>query len=200
MKPSRINEIKHVFVSYRVSRKDLALRMSGAAESAGWIADTIEEDLNCPYPRGSPEESKWLTDEFAERIEPGCTFVALVSDDATQSRWLLWEAIEGFTKAYRVIVVWLSGEDPLELVFPLSKRWYRFIDSPQSFIVDARSDGDLAIRAVAKILGPTRRYRIIVRLQQIAIVALSLALVLFPITVLLGTSLLVTVYRSHSRR
>lgn len=189
MAPSKSHQIKRVFVSYRVSQKDLALRMSGAAEAVGWISDTVEEDLNCPYPRGSPEESKWLTDEFAKRIEPGCTFVALVSEDAAQSRWLLWEAVEGFTKAYRVIVVWLSGsEDPLKIVFPLSRRWYRFIDSPQSFIVDARSDAGLAIRAVTKILGPSRRYRIIFRLQQISTVVISLGFVLFPVTVLLGTS------------
>lgn len=185
-----MKETKHVFVSYRISRKDLAVRMSDAAESVGWIVDTIEEDLNSPFPPGSPEESKWLTDTFAERIEPGCTFISLVSDDADKSRWILWEALEGFTKAYRVIVCWQSGSDPEKIVFPLSRYMYRIMASPQSFIVDARNDPELAITAVKKILSPSRRYRVFFRLQQGLTVLLSVAMLLLPGTVLLGTSML----------
>src|SRR5215212_2371264 len=98
--PSR--QINRVFVSYRGSRRDLAIRISDAAEAVGWIADTIEEDLKCPFPKESAHEFKWLTDCISARIEPGCTFVMLVSDDANESRWVLWEGLEGFTKAYRV--------------------------------------------------------------------------------------------------
>lgn len=185
-----MRETNHVFVSYRVSRRDLAVRISEAAESVGWIADTIEEDLNCPYPPGSPEESKWLTDAFAERIEPGCTFIALVSDDASKSRWILWEALEGFTKAYRVIICWQSGSDPEKIVFPLSRFMYRIMDCPQAFIVDARKDPELAVTAVRKILNPSRRYRVLVRLQQGLTIVASAAMALLPVTVLLGTSVL----------
>lgn len=185
-----MNETKHVFVSYRSSRRDLAVRISEAAESVGWIADTIEEDLNCPYLAGSPEESKWLTDAFAERIKPGCTFVALVSDDASRSRWILWEALEGFTKAYRVIICWQSGSDPEKIVFPLSGFMYRIMDCPQAFLVDARKDPELAVSAVRKILSPSRRYRVLVRLQQALTIVACAALALLPVTVLLGTSVL----------
>ena len=164
--------------------------MSEAADSVGWIVDTIEEDLNCPYPRGSPEESKWLTDAFAERIEPGCTFIALVSDDADQSRWILWEALEGFTKAYRVIICWQSGGDPEKIVFPLPRYMYRIMASPQAFIVDAREDPALAVTTVKRILSPSRRYRVVVRLQQGLTLLVCLAMVLLPVTVLLGTSAL----------
>ncbi|MGZ8845805.1 MAG: hypothetical protein ACXW3C_05020 [Pyrinomonadaceae bacterium] len=183
-------ETKHVFVSYRVSRKDLAVRMSDAAESVGWIADTIEEALNSPYPPGSVEESQWLTDAFAERIEPGCTFISLVSDDADKSQWILWEALEGFTKSYRVIVCWLSGSNPEKIVFPLPRYMYRFMDSPQAFIVDARKDPELAVTAVKRILSPSRRYRVLFRLQQVLTILVCIALTLLPGTVLLGTSVL----------
>jgi uncharacterized membrane protein (DUF485 family) len=164
--------------------------MSEAAESVGWIVDTIEENLNCPYPPGSPEESKWLTDAFAERIKRGCTFIALVSDDADESRWILWEALEGFTKAYRVIICWQSGSDPEKIVFPLSRFEYRIMASPQAFLVDARRDPELAVIAVKKILSPSRRYQVLVRLQQALMLLVCLAMVLLPVTVLLGTSIL----------
>lgn len=164
--------------------------MSEAAESVGWVADTIEEDLNSPHPRGSPEETIWLTDTFAERIEPGCTFISLISDDADKSRWILWEALEGFTKAYRVIICWQSGSDPEKIVFPLSRYMYRIMASPQAFIVDARKDPELAVTAVKRILNPSRRYRLLVRLQQGLTILVCLAMVLLPVTVLLGTSVL----------
>jgi uncharacterized membrane protein (DUF485 family) len=185
-----VKETNHVFVSYRTSRRDLAVRMSDAAESVGWIADTIEEDLNCPYPVGSPEESQWLTDEFARRIEQGCTFVALVSDDADKSRWILWEALEAFTKAYRVIICWQSGSDPEKIVFPLPRYAYRVMNAPQSFIVDARHDPELAVTAVKRILSPSRRYHVLVRLQQGLTIVACLAMVLLPVSILLVTSML----------
>jgi hypothetical protein len=164
--------------------------MSDAAESVGWIADTIEEDLNCPYPVGSPEESMWLTEAFAERIEHGCTFIALISDDADRSRWILWEALEGFTKAYRVIICWQSGSDPEKIVFPLPRYAYRIMKAPQAFIVDTRQDPELAVIAVKRILSPSHRYRVLVRLQQGLTILACLAMVLLPVSVLLVTSML----------
>jgi peptidoglycan/xylan/chitin deacetylase (PgdA/CDA1 family) len=44
--------------------------------------DTIEEDLGHPYPPGSADEFRWLTDHFEERISPGCTFIMMATDDA----------------------------------------------------------------------------------------------------------------------
>jgi hypothetical protein len=114
----------------------------------------------------------------------------MVSDDANESRWVLWEALEGFTKAYRVIVCWLSGADPLKIVFPLARIVYRVINSPQSFIVDARRDPKLAVTAVTRILCPSRRYRLLFRLQQGVTVLVCTAMAVLPVTVLLTTSML----------
>src|SRR5215216_6118750 len=134
MSTNSLRENSHVFVSYRASRRELAVRVSAAARESGWVADTIEEYLDSPFPRGSVEESIWLTDEFAKRIEPGCTFIMMASEDAGESRWLLWEALEGFGKSYRVIVCWLAGADPLKVVFPLSRIAYKVMHCPQAFI------------------------------------------------------------------
>jgi hypothetical protein len=184
------SQIPHVFVSYRGSRRDLAIRISDAAEAAGWVADTIEDDLKCPFPEGSADEFMWLTDRFSERIEPGCTFVMMASDDANESRWILWEGLEGFTKAYRVIVCWLSGTDPLKMVFPLARWHYRMISSPQAFIVDARGDPNRAVVAVTRILSPSRRYRVFFRLQQVATVFVCTAMAVSPAIILFATSAL----------
>jgi len=189
---SSLRQTRHVFVSYRSSRRDLAIRISDAVKAFGWIADTVEEDLKCPFPSGSAHEFKWLTDRISSRIEPRCTFIMMVSDDAQESHWVLWEGLEGFGKAYRVIVCWLSGTDPLKLVFPLAQIAYRVIESPQSFIVDARADPNLAVTAVARILNPSRSYRVILRLQQGAIVLVGIAMAIWPVTVLLATSVLPT--------
>lgn len=116
----------------------------------------------------------------------------MASDDANESRWVLWEGLEGFTKAYRLMVCWLSGADPLKTVFPLSQIKYRFISSPQSFIVDARDDTDIAVAAVTKILNPSRRYRVLIRLRQLATVVVCLAMAVLPLTVLLASSMLPT--------
>jgi hypothetical protein len=186
----RMKETSHVFVSYRGSQRDLAVRVSDAAEATGWVAETITVDLKCPFPAGSANEFMWLTDRFSERIELGCTFVMMASDDANESRWVLWEGLEGFTKAYRIIVCWLSGTDPLKIVFPLSRLYYRMMLSPQAFIVDARGDPKRAVLAVTKILSPSLRYRILLRVQQVAIALVCIALLLSPVTILLATSAL----------
>jgi hypothetical protein len=183
-------ETRHVFVSYRISHKELAVRISKAAEAVGWTADTIQEYLNCPYPVGSPEESMWLTDEFAKRITFGSTFVIMATKDAEESRWMLWEAFECFAKSYRVIVLWLSGSDPLKIVFPLPRIAYRFINSPQSFIVDARNDPDTAVTAVTRILNPSQRYRIVFTLQRVVTTVVCTAMLLLPVTVVVVASML----------
>lgn len=184
------SENRHVFVSYRGSRKDLAIEISNAARENGWVADTIEQDLEIPYPRGSAHEFKYLTDRIAERIKPGCTFVMMASDDASESHWVLLEGMEGFSRAYRVIICWVSGSDPLKVVFPLSKVAYRIIRCPQSFIVDARGDPHRAVAAVTRILNPSRRYRNLFRLQQVLTNVVCAAFALLPLTVLLGTALM----------
>jgi len=107
-----------LFVSYRSSQRDLAMRLSQIGRAAGLLVDTIELDLESPYPRGCAQESKWLTDQFAERILLGCTFIMIASEDSTRSQWLLWEALEGFAKAERVLICWVSGDDPYHVLFP----------------------------------------------------------------------------------
>ncbi len=183
-------EIPHVFVSYRGSRRDLALKISEAAKAAGWTSDTIEEYLRIPFAAGSPHEYKWLTDRFAERIEPGCTFVIMASNDANESRWVLSEAVEGFLKSYRIIIFWVSGDDPLRVVFPLPLWAYRLMSCPQAFIIDARRNPDENVAAITGILKPSRRYRITFRLQQFVTALLSIAMLISPVTVLLVSSLL----------
>lgn len=183
-------EIKHVFVSYRGSRKDLAVSISRAARTVGWSADTVEQYLEVPFPRDSAYEFKWLTDRISQRIEAGGTFVMMASDDANESHWVLWEGLEGFVKAYRVIICWVSGTDPLKVVFPLQSFMYRVMRCPQAFIVDARSDPQRAVTSVTRILSPSRRYRVLFRLQQVATTAVCIAMGLLPATVLLVTSVL----------
>lgn len=183
-------QISHVFVSYRGSRRELAIKISQAAREVGWTADTIEEYLEVPFSRDSPYEFKWLTERFSERIESGCTFIIMASHDADESHWVLWESLEGFIKAYRVIVYWVSGADPLKIVFPLPKFAYRLMPCPQAFIVDARRDPSSAVTAITRILSPSRRYRLLFRLQQIATTFVCMAIGLSPVTVLLITSVL----------
>ena len=183
-------EIPHVFVSYRGSRRDLALKISESAKAAGWTSDTIEEYLHIPFPPGSAHEYKWLTDRIEERIEPGCTFVIMASDDANESRWVLSESVEGFLKAYRIVFYWVSGNDPLKVVFPLPLFAYRLMSCPQTFIIDARRNPDEAVAAIMTILKPSRRYRITLRLQQFLTVVLSMAIGVSPGIVLVVSSLL----------
>jgi hypothetical protein len=186
----KLKETQRVFVSYRGSRKELAVSISQAARTVGWTADTVEQYLEVPFPRDSAYEFKWLTDRISERIEPGGTFVMMASDDANESHWVLWEGLEGFLKAYRVIVCWVSGTDPLKVVFPLPRFMYRLMSCPQAFIVDARGDPQRAVAAVTRILSPSRRYRVLFRIQQVATTVVCLAMGLSPVTVLLVTSIL----------
>lgn len=183
-------ETRQLFVSYRGSQKNLAVEISQAAKAAGWTAKTIVEYAKSPYPAGSALEAKWLTDYFAERITPGCTFVILVSEDIDESHWILWEAVEGFTKAYRIIVCWLGGSNPLQTIFPLPRWAYRIIDSPQSFIIDVRGQPRLATPAIMRILSPSRRYHFLLRLQQASTLFVSLALLILPVSVVITASAL----------
>jgi hypothetical protein len=186
----RLQAVPRVFVSYRASHRELAARVSDVAREAGWASDTIVEYLDSPYPRGSGEEAAWLTEEFARRIEPGCTFIMMATEDAAESQWLLWEAMEGFTKAYRVVVCWLSGTDPLKVVFPLPPFQYKLMRCPQTFVVDARGDPERVTAAVGMILSPPLRYHVLLRLRQVMTVVLSVVLLLLPAVVLLVESLL----------
>ena len=183
-------EIPRVFVSYRGSRRDLALKISESAKAAGWTSDTIEEYLQIPFAAGSMHEYEWLTDRFAERIESGCTFVIMASDDVNESHWVLSESVEGFLKAYRIIFYWVSGNDPLRVVFPLPIWTYRLMSCPQAFIIDARRNPDETVAAITGILKPSRRYRITLRLQQFVTALLGIAMAISPVTVLLVSSLL----------
>lgn len=175
----------HLFVSYRSSQRDLAMRLSQIGRAAGLPVDTIELDLKSPYPQGSVHELEWLTDQFAERILPGCTFIMIASEDSTRSPWLLWEALEGFSKAERVLICWVSGDDPYHVVFPLRPYLYRIMRAPLSFLIDGRSGPGIIEDAVSHILAPDLRYRVVLRITQVAVAVISMALLLSPAVVLL---------------
>ena len=176
---------EHLFVSYRSSQRDLAMRLSQIGRTAGLLVDTIELDLECPYPHGSAQESNWLTEQFAERIHLGCTFIMIASEDSRQSRWLLWEAMEGFTKAERVLICWVSGDDPYHVVFPLQPHAYHIMNAPLSFLIDGRSGPSIVENAVSHILKPNLRYRVMLRITQLVVAVISIALLFSPVTVLL---------------
>lgn len=132
----------------------------------------------------------WLTEQFAERIFPGCTFVMIASEDSARSRWLLWEALEGFLKAERVLICWVSGDDPYHVVFPLQPHTYRMMAAPLAFLIDGRSGLKIIEEAVSHILTPSLRYRVVLRITQIAVAVISIALLLSPVTVLLIAEIL----------
>jgi len=161
------------------------MRLSQIGRAAGLIVDTIELDLESPYPRGSAQESKWLTDQFAERIFVGCTFIMISSEDSSRSPWLFWEALEGFAKAERVLICWVSGDDPYHVVFPLRPHLYRIMSAPLSFLIDGRSGSNILEDAVSDILSPNLRYRVVLRITRIAVAVISLVFLLSPVVVLL---------------
>ena len=185
-------DLAHAFVSYRTTHRDLAIALSDAARKTGATVDTIETDLECPSPRGSQEEFVWLTKEFEKHIPSNTTFVMIASDNYQDSPWTLVEAVQGFTKAARLIVIWRSGQDPLKSILPLNTIAYRFVQSPLSFIVDARASDAVAVHGLLRILSPSPRYRLINRTYQVANVFLCLLLVLFPVTVLAVAALVPT--------
>ena len=167
------------------------MRLSQIGRTAGMLVDTIELDLASPYPRDSARDVTWLIDQFAERIVFDCTFIMIASKDSTESPWLLWEAFEAFSKAKRVLICWVSGNDPYKVVFPLEPSYqYRIMRAPLSFLIDCRSGPSIAENVVAHILAPDLRYRVVLRFTQIAVVLVTLALLLFPVTVLLIAQLL----------
>src|SRR3954468_9709292 len=181
---------QHFFVSYRTTHRGLAFRISDVARRAGCIVDTIEVDLASPYHRGTAVESHWLVETFPTRIVLGCTFMMIASEDASASPWILWEALEGFPKARQIVICWVSGRDPFSILFPLPRYMYRIMHSPQSFIVDARSDSDISVDAVEHILRPTLRYRFMLHLTQAGSSLVCAALLFSPLTILAVSYLL----------